>query len=202
MRIQEQFRKRVYSNKDVFLNDFRAFVRALPSFLKAYVFGKLERAFVEKIFVAVSTINSCKYCSWIHLKLGLKSGTNLQDVYNLISLIHDTGNIKDEREAFTIAFASYYVDSRGELDRCIIERFRSMYPPDMAKAIISCIQVINFANLVANTFEEFLDYLLKRRRSRNMWLKFAIFLLSSPICLPLSLILKMNKSEIDPSSGI
>ena len=74
------FNKRVFKTFGHFWGELR-FVRGAKKELRAIFKEKtLSAAFRERLFMAVTSVNHCRYCSFVHsraaLKAGVSGGTN------------------------------------------------------------------------------------------------------------------------------
>lgn len=133
-------------------------------FLQALIFNFKEvrqtrplisKAFQEKIILAVTQVNGCRMCNYVHSKAALESGVGEDEIKMLL-----TGDFEKltQEEAEGILFAQHYAEARGDYDKSLYKKLEEDLGVDRAKAVLSTIRII----MVANTHGIALD-LLKMR---------------------------------------
>ncbi len=115
--------------------------------------GGIDRAFGEKIMLAVTSVNRCRYCSYGHARMALRAGISAEDVRALLA--GDVGQC-DEREAAALLFAQHYAESGAQPDAGAWQTVVDVYGADAAASILARIRVITIGNLVGNTFDALL----------------------------------------------
>lgn len=95
---------------------YQHLLRALKSFplmLKSQREGMVNKAFNERIMLAVTEVNGCKYCSYYHTRLAVKEGISKAEIRAM-----RTGKMTDipENEAPALMYAQHYADMGGRPD--------------------------------------------------------------------------------------
>ena len=72
------FNRRLYASPGDFLADFR-FIMSHRADIRAMMRG-LDPAFRERLFLAVTQVNGCRYCSYFHAQQALTSGVSEAEV--------------------------------------------------------------------------------------------------------------------------
>ncbi len=106
---------------------------------------KIEDAFVERLMLAVTEVNGCEACSYVHTRAALKSGFSKQEIESFLS--GSDAYIVPE-EAKGILFAQHYADSRGKPEREAYENLIKEYGIAKSRVIISAIQAIMLGNAI------------------------------------------------------
>jgi len=152
------FSKRIYTPHTL-LRDFRDILAHFHEFRSAVRSRRISRAFAEKIMLAVTAVNGCRYCSYGHAKTALASGVSPEEVDLLLS--GEIGHVSPD-EAPALFFAQHYAESGDHPDSEMVQKLVKTYGQEKARDILAHIRMITFGNLSGNTF----DALLSRLRGR------------------------------------
>jgi AhpD family alkylhydroperoxidase len=63
-----------------------------------------SRALREKVILGMTSVNDCRWCSWLHSGIALKHGVNLDELQALLEF--GTFGVLDDREGTAVLFAS------------------------------------------------------------------------------------------------
>lgn len=152
------FNKRIFT-----LSTFAASARDLFAHLdelhSALAQHRISRAFSEKIMMAVTQVNGCRYCSYAHTRMALQAGVSEPELRDLLM---GEFNHLPEHELIAVLFAQHYAEQADHYDATAWQALTETYGLDAANDILAHIRVITFANLYGNT----LDALLERLRFR------------------------------------
>jgi AhpD family alkylhydroperoxidase len=149
-----RFNKRYYRSPIAFLRDLWAALRQAPVLRQARRKQLVDRAFAEKVMLVVTQVNGCRYCSYAHTRIALRSGVSDDDLAQLLAL--QLGEFPAS-EAVALTFAQHWAETAGHPDPLAEQRFREYYGPEKAQALLAYMRMINLANLVGNTFDAFLS---------------------------------------------
>jgi AhpD family alkylhydroperoxidase len=106
--------------------------------------------FSERIMLAVTEVNGCRYCSYFHTQVALKAGLDAQEIND--TLAGDFGNAPAE-ELPALLFAQHYAEQAGQPDPETVEKLMAVYGNTHARAIIANIRAIMLGNVWGNTFD-------------------------------------------------
>jgi AhpD family alkylhydroperoxidase len=150
-----KFKKRTYKNIKDFLYDLWFPIRNRKRLREVRNKGLLSPAFQERIMLAVTSVEGCRYCSYFHSKLALKGGVSQEEINKLLS-----GEVEGcpEEEALAVLYAQHWAESNACPDKEAAERLEETYGPEKAEAINLMLRMIRLGNLLGNTW----DYLLYR----------------------------------------
>ncbi len=151
---------RVFTSRWEALRDLAGVLRRAKPLVDVYARGGLDDALRERVMVAVSQVNACRGCTFVHTRWALRSGVT-PDELDAIGLA-DLGRL-DRRSRAAVVYATALAEAR----------FRTSPPPDVIAAVaaeltpteIEAVEAVarsmSLANLTASTAEA----LLGRRRA-------------------------------------
>jgi AhpD family alkylhydroperoxidase len=150
-----KFNKRTYKNlKDVF-SDLWFPIRNRGRFMEITRKGLISPSFQERLMLAVTAVNGCRYCSYFHAKQALKSGITAEEISDLLA--GDVANCPGD-EAVAVAYAQHWAESSGHPDPEAVQRLRQTYGHERTEAIHTILRMIRMGNLLGNSW----DYLIYR----------------------------------------
>lgn len=149
----DEFRKRKYESITEFIDDIKFLLKNHKK-IKSVQNGKMiSDDFRERLMMAVTAVNGCRYCSFFHSRLALKSGISSEELDFLLD-----GTLKDspDNQKLALFYAQHWTENGGEADKDFEEKLVKMYGNRKAMAIKLALRSIYFGNLLGNTF----DYIL------------------------------------------
>jgi AhpD family alkylhydroperoxidase len=144
-----QFMKRLYPTRVVyrFLRDMLSSMSDMRIGRKA---GLVSKEFSERIMLAVTEVNGCRYCSYFHTQVALKAGLDTDEIN--ATLEGDFGNSPAE-ELPALLFAQHYAEQAGQPDPETLAKLVDTYGQARARAIIANIRAIMIGNASGNAFD-------------------------------------------------
>jgi AhpD family alkylhydroperoxidase len=112
--------------------------------------GPVEETLRQRLWLAVTHVNDCRYCFWVHTRLALRSGVPADEVDALCSG-RITKSPPDERPA--LRYARKWAEREGRPDPKSRARLAGTYGEEKASGIESVLQLIRWANLTGNTWD-------------------------------------------------
>jgi AhpD family alkylhydroperoxidase len=121
--------------------------------------GRVSRAFAERIMLAVTQVNGCRYCQFGHARAALRAGVTPEEIQFLT-----TGRLAElpAEEVTALFFAQHYAETVGRPGPDAWQHLVDTYGPDKAQDIVAYIRMITMGNLLGNTFDAFLSRLAWR----------------------------------------
>jgi AhpD family alkylhydroperoxidase len=153
--VKTPFNKRTYSGLGELAADLAFPLRNLKRLRRLKARGLVPFSFQERLMLAVTIVNGCRYCSYFHARQALKSGIGSQEVKDLLS---GTVDNCPEDEALAVLYAQHWAESNGRPDSGTTLELRQRYGSEKAEAILLMLRMIRIANLLGNSF----DYVLYR----------------------------------------
>ena len=148
-----KFRKRIYNNPKQFLADLW-FPFKNRKTLKEIKAGKLlSPSFQERLMLAVTGVNECRYCSYFHSGQALKSGISPEEIEMLLS---STFGACPNEEKTGILYAQHWAETDAHPDPEAVVKLQETYGDEKTRAIHLILRMIRTGNLMGNSF----DYLL------------------------------------------
>jgi AhpD family alkylhydroperoxidase len=150
-----KFKKRTYRSPKELFTDLCFPIRNRKQLREVKNKGLLSPAFQERLMLAVTSVEGCRYCSYFHSKLALKGGIRQEEIGKLLS-----GDVEGcpEEEALAVLYAQHWAESNACPDQEAVARLKDTYGPEKVEAIHLMLRMIRLGNLVGNTW----DYLLYR----------------------------------------
>ena len=153
------FRKRRYRSLGQLWKDLTFPLRDRGRVRKAMRGNLISLAFKERLVMAVTAVNGCRYCSYFHAKEALKAKVPQEEIDMLLS-----GSVDGcpREEAVALLYAQHWAESDGDPDSEVVQRLLETYGSEKAEAIDVVLRMIRMGNLVGNTWDYFL-YCVKTR---------------------------------------
>jgi AhpD family alkylhydroperoxidase len=131
-----------------------AFVRATldllehsPALVRALLRRRVSRTLAEKIQLAVTGVNQCRYCAFAHTRLALRQGVSTLEIAALLG--RDLSAVAPA-EAVALAFAQHYAATGGRPGAHALRRLHAVYGRSAGQDIASYTRFIQWANLTGN----------------------------------------------------
>jgi AhpD family alkylhydroperoxidase len=144
-----RFMKRLYCPKDFyrFLGDMFASMGDMRRGRKEKL---VSHEFSERVMLAVTEVNGCRYCSYFHTQVALKSGMDEGEVRQALS--GDFSNAPQE-ELPAMMFAQHYAEYAGKPQPEMLAKLVETYGEEKAAAILGYIRAIMMGNAWGNAFD-------------------------------------------------
>lgn len=147
------FPRRTYTSLAAFLDDVRFIMRHRDRLKTAM--RVLDETFRERLMLAVTQVNRCRYCTEFHAKYALEAGLSQEEIEQLLEGIVEQC---PPDEVTAILYARHWAEEAGAPDPEIRQKLVDVYGEGQADAIDMVLRMIWIGNLSGNTF----DYLLYR----------------------------------------
>jgi AhpD family alkylhydroperoxidase len=151
--MRKTFAKRTFT-MGLMLRSFGTFVLYMPVRWLALVRPATSRALREKVCIGVTSVNDCRWCTWLHTGIALQHGVNLGELQSLLD--SDTFGAPNEREATAILFAQHFAQTlrhpTPEARLTLAKQFTSRERLE----IMAWIHFIYFTNLAGNSADAWL----------------------------------------------
>ena len=151
----KEFRRRIYRNLPEIVADLRAILAQRPHMKALLRKSLLSATFRERLMLAVTGVNACRYCSYVHTQQALSEGLTPEEIAELQA--GELANSPPEEQA-ALLYAQHWAETRGQPDAEARQRIMAQYGAERGAAIELALRLIQMGNLWGNT----LDYLLYR----------------------------------------
>jgi AhpD family alkylhydroperoxidase len=145
----QKFMKRLYPPKDVyrFLRDMLA---SMGDMRKGRKENLVSEEFSERIMLAVTEVNGCRYCSYFHTQVALKAGLDESEISDVLSGDFQAAPVE---ELQALLFAQHYADQAGKPEEELVNKLLDNYGDAKGRAIIGNIRAITVGNAWGNAFD-------------------------------------------------
>ena len=154
----KRFNRRIYHTVGDFWRDARFPLRNRAQLRQAMKGDLISFAFRERLMLAVTAVNGCRYCSYFHAKEALKAGLAEEELRQLlVGLVDDA----PAEELQALLYAQHWAETDGQPDPTAQQQLVQTYGLDRAEAIETVLRMIRIGNLLGNTGDYWL-YRLSR----------------------------------------
>ncbi len=123
--------------------------------VRALVRGRsIAPSFRERLMLAVTGVNDCRYCSFFHVRVAARTGVSSQEAALLLGGIF---RCPDE-ELPALVYAQHWAETEGQPEPITRQHLVATYGEVRAEAIDLALRMIRVGNLLGNTG----DYILYR----------------------------------------
>ena len=179
--------KRIYSAKS-FASDALSTGKNLTGLIGAMVSGRIDGAFRERMMLAVTGVNQCRYCTLVHSAVARLNKVDQAQIGKILAGNADSDVEPDQQTA--IEFALHYAQTKKTPDPEMVVKLYKQYGKQKADDIVTLLDAIYFSNLTGNTFDAFLDRLNGQKdESSSLAFELALAYVLAPILGPQSLYL-------------
>jgi AhpD family alkylhydroperoxidase len=113
-----------------------------------------SRALREKVVLGVTSVNDCRWCSWLHSGIALKHGVSLDELRSLLE--PGTFGALDDREATAVLFAHHFAATLRQPTPAARHALARQFTPWQRLEIMAWIHFIYFCNLAGNSADAWL----------------------------------------------
>ena len=112
--------------------------------------GNISPAFRERLMLAVTSVNECRYCSYYHTKLALQEGISAEDAAKLLE-----GSVENcpPQEAAALLYAQHWAECDGNPDSEAVHRMIGIYGPKTLHDIDILLHMIRMGNYSGNAVD-------------------------------------------------
>jgi len=139
----------------------------------------------ERIMLAVTEVNGCILCSYVHTKLALNGGMSDEEIKELLA-----GELESvpKEEGLAVLFAKDYAFNKETVDKAFYEKLLERYGVYKAKAILSASEVITMTNSMGIALGLLKETLLFRHVRKSNILNEILIPISTMVLFPIFLI--------------
>jgi AhpD family alkylhydroperoxidase len=149
-----KFRSRYYSSPRKFWQDFRYMLSHRNQIKKAMQEEQISPAFRERLMIAVTEVNQCRYCRTFHIQRAYQAGLSKEEINNFLS-----GIIPEDiplEEKIAVCYAQHWAENDGQPDEEYENQIRESFGEEGFDSIQMILRMIRMGNLLGNTWDYFL----------------------------------------------
>ena len=150
------FQRRYYQGWRSFWKDFKGLMTRRDQIKLAMRDSKIDSAFRERLMMAVTEVNGCRYCRTFHIGQAKEAGISMEEINTYL-----LGNIPDdipEEQKLAVCYAQHWAENDASADEDYEEQVREWYGEESFQSISVVLRMIWMGNLLGNTW----DYVLYR----------------------------------------
>lgn len=135
--------------------------------------GTIGKAAAERLMLAVTQVNGCRYCSYLHTRMALRAGVGPDETRALVA-----GDLQSAppSEHTALIFAQHVADTEGRPDAGAFDHVLAEYGPQATHEIMASIRAILIGNIYGIAFDGLLFRLrLSPLEGSSLWRELAIF---------------------------
>jgi AhpD family alkylhydroperoxidase len=151
--MSKPFNKRYYSNLSQFWRDFRYPLQNRDKLKLAMGGDLISMAFRERLMLAVTAVNGCRYCSYFHAKEALRAGLPKDEIRAMQDGIVDNAPAE---ELLALLYAQHWAESNAQPDPDVRQKLVESYGTRQTEAIDIVLRIIRLGNLLGNTTDYWL----------------------------------------------
>jgi AhpD family alkylhydroperoxidase len=155
---------------------FREQVRNIKDGAKGFVLLKtskklkiMNKKLKERIMLAITEVNGCSMCSYVHTKIALESGMDSECISGILN--GDTSLIPVE-DAVAVMFAQDFAASKERPSEASVNRIIEEYGYEKAQLILAACHMITMTNGMGTSMEYLWDRMkFKRNKESNIFIE-------------------------------
>ena len=145
------FKKRTFTFRS-FMKNIQIILGNQKKIVDTMKSKRISNDFSERIMLAVTGVNGCRYCEWGHTKMASESGCTDEEIKSILDLDFQ-GLKRDEIPALT--FAQHFAESKENPSKKAKNNLVREYGIQKAEDIINYCRMITIGNLLGNTVDAF-----------------------------------------------
>lgn len=157
----------------------------LPRILAVYLNSKrLRPQWREGLWLVVTEVNGCRFCSYIHEGMAGAAGLSPEDIRMLLSTGEgDRPARLSERESLAVAYAKVWAETDRQPPSGLVTQLGQELTAREVADLHALLHAINFANRAGNTADSALHRLRHPRRLLAVWGTFNDFVVGGLVAL-------------------
>ncbi len=144
----QAFKRRIYSSVKEMAADLVWPLRHREKLRQAMRGGLVSPQFRERLMMAVTAVNQCRYCAHYHARESERVGLVNDEIRTLLA-----GDLAlaPEEELPALLYAQHYAERNGRPDPISRQSLQTTYGPTRAEAIETVLHLIRMGNLLGNS---------------------------------------------------
>ncbi len=144
----QQFKRRTYGSLGEMATDLVWPMRHRAQLRQAMRGGLVSPQFRERLMMAVTAVNQCRYCAYYHTRESERVGLTDNEIRSLLA--GDLVNAPEE-ELPALLYAQHFAERNGRSDPVARQSLQTTYGHERAAAIETVLRLIRMGNLLGNS---------------------------------------------------
>ncbi len=148
------FQRRYYSSWKEFWRDLGYLLSRRGKIKTAMRDPRIDQAFRERLMLAVTEVNGCRYCRSFHIGLAKQAGISIEEIK-----IYLLGTIPDdipEDQKLAVCYAQHWAENDTQADADYREQVQDFYGEESFQSISIILRMIWMGNLLGNSWDHIL----------------------------------------------
>jgi AhpD family alkylhydroperoxidase len=145
-----KFNRRFYRSLSQFWADFLGIVSRRKEIRPLMRGDEIDRAVRERLMLAVTQVNGCRYCSYAHARMALTEGISVEEIKAMGQGVFAES---PPEEITALLYAQHWAEADGQPDPVARGRVLAQYGNPVVEKIELALQMIRMANLLGNTWD-------------------------------------------------
>jgi AhpD family alkylhydroperoxidase len=142
------FPRRIYRSPAELLADL-GYILKRRRLIRPAFHQQLSPAFRERLMLAVTGVNACRYCSYFHSREALRSGVSPEQLSGLLE--GEIPAVVPPEEQVALLYAQHWAESNARPDAQAVQRLVESYGSEQTEAIHLALRMIRVGNLLGNS---------------------------------------------------
>jgi AhpD family alkylhydroperoxidase len=165
--------------------------KAAPAFVALRLMRKhkvLNLKWRERIMLAITEVNGCDMCSYVHTKIALQAGMSNEEIKNILG-----GELKDVpyEEITSVLFAKDYAFNKEVIDPSFKTKLEQQYGKPKAYAICKAAEMITMTTSMGISMKNLRDTIMFKHHKGSNVLTEVLIPLSTMVLFPLFAIISL-----------
>lgn len=145
----------------------------------------MNKQFKEAMMLAVTQVNGCKLCSYVHTKVALSAGCSESQIRELLE--GETANVKTEYlEA--VLFAQHFADEHEKPSAELFHKIEEHYGIEQSQAIVAVLYIITMTNAMGISMDAFWNRIKFNRERGSLLFREILIPFFTMILFPFSVL--------------
>lgn len=158
------FKRRIYGSLKEMVVDLLWPLQHRARLRQAMRSGLVSPQFRERLMMAVTAVNQCRYCASFHAHESARVGLPQNEIRALLS---GELALAPEEELPALLFAQHYAEQNGRPDPVTRQSLKTIYGSARAEAIETVLRLIRTGNLLGNSTDWLLYKISNGRWGKN-----------------------------------
>jgi len=148
----ETFKRRIYSISG-FVHDLVVVVKGSGLAIHTMWGNTISPQFRQRLMLAVTGVNGCRYCTYLHSREALRAGLTQEEIKFLLGGLFE--NVP-EQEVKALLYAQHWADTNAQPDAQTRSYLYETYGAKKYRVMEMALLLIRIGNLCGNSFDYFL----------------------------------------------
>jgi AhpD family alkylhydroperoxidase len=151
--MKAKFNKRLYHSFGEFTADLREILSHREQIKVLMSGAPINPSFRERLMMAVTEVNGCRYCNYYHSRLALEAGISAEELAEIGAMSFASSPLEEQP---ALLYAQHWAEHNAQPDPDALQRIQYIYGKETTDLIHLSMRMIRVGNLTGNL----LDYIL------------------------------------------